>query len=343
MKRSKTTIINYPSDKNGCGFYRTILPFSYLSCVGNYESPFLTSFNFDITYLETANWVRFQRQVTQSQKQIIIEYKKMIQKNNFSAKLAYELDDNVHAIEPSNILAWQFYTKTRKDNLIEIMKMCDVTTFSTKFLVDFYKSEYGIENSICIPNYLPKYLWGNCGKRDKYNKGKKLRILWAGSASHIGKGGDMEFIIPLIKKTLNEFEWVFFGVCPFEIKNNVEFHNWADFFAYPQALDSINADIAICPVKDNVFNYGKSDLKLLEYTAIGLPAIFSAIGKGPYDEYKDKGIRVVPNNIDEWYNAIKEFENNIDSRIQALEAQKKILEKRWLENNISKYTNIFDM
>jgi hypothetical protein len=216
------------------------------------------------------------------------------------------------------------------------MKMCDITTFSTRFLVDYYKSEHGVENSICIPNYLPKFLWGNCGKRDKYNKGKKLRILWAGSASHIGKGGDMEFILPLIQKTLNEFEWVFFGVCPFEIKNKVEFHNWADFYAYPQALDKIDADIAICPISKNEFNYGKSDLKLLEYTALGLPSIFSSIDKGPYDIYKNKGLCVIENNIDMANNSPELIDYGyIDRAYTGLNRNKFIISEETFENSLN--------
>ena len=340
MKEQNKLIINYPSDKNGCGFYRTIIPFSYMSCVKNYETPFLYAFNFDLTYLERANWIRFQRQVTQSQKQIIIEYRKMIQSKGFKTKIAYELDDHVHAIEPQNILAYQFYTERRKKNLIEIMNMCDVTTLSTQHLKDYYESEHNVKNIKVVPNYLPKFLWGNCGKRDKYNKGKKLRILWAGSASHIGKGGDLEFLVPLIQKTHKEFEWVFFGVAPFDIKDKVEFHNWADFYAYPQALDAIDADVAIAPLTDTEFNYGKSDLKLLEYTALGLPGLFSNLSnKGPYDQHKD--VLRLDNNPDNWYNALKELEDCPEYRIKLLDTQQKILNSRWLEDNITTYTDIY--
>ena len=139
-------VINYPSDKNGCGFYRTIIPFSYLSCVENYQSPFLYAFNFDLSLLQRADWVRFQRQVTQSQKQIMLEYKKIIQKNEFKTKIAYEIDDHVHAIEPQNVLAFQFYTDRRKSNLVEIMKMCDVTTVSTDYLKRYYKEQHDVNN-----------------------------------------------------------------------------------------------------------------------------------------------------------------------------------------------------
>lgn len=339
------SVLLFPSDKNGCGFYRTFIPFNYLVSKYEYDCPSLFSFIFDLNYITRASWLRFQRQVTDAQKKVIFEYKKVIKKSGSNCKIAYELDDLVHGIEPSNILAWQFYTDKRKSNLIDIFRACDTVTFSTQFLKDYYEDKFEIDNSVVIPNYLPKYLWGNCGQRNKYGKGKKPRILWAGSASHVGKGGDLEFLVPLIKKTKKEFEWVFFGVIPPELnKSEFEFHNWSDFFSYPQALDSIDADIGICPIKDNVFNYGKSDLKLLEYSSLGLPGLFSSIGEGmgPYDMIE--GINTKENDVDVWYQSIKEMIKDHDLRNNYLTAGKRELNKRWLEdeNNIKKYLDVYN-
>jgi hypothetical protein len=333
-KRPATLVINYPSDKNGCGYYRSIIPFGYLMVRDNFDSPFLYGFNYDLTFIERANWIRFQRQVTEPQKAIFSEYKNLIQKNNFKTKLTFDIDDLVHEIEECNIMAYQYYTDIRKKNLIDLFKLSDMVSFSTQFLKDYYEERHGIKNSHVVPNFLPKFLWGNCGKRDKYNKGKdgKLRILWTGSSSHIGKGGDLEFLVPLIEKTISEFEWVFVGTCPMNLLGKVEFHDWADFYSYPQHLDAINADIGIIPVKDHIFNFGKSDLKLLEYSAIGLPSLCSSIGSGigPYDLVKDA--MVVENKIDDWYSALKKLQNDKDLRQKILEIGQTELNKRWLEN-----------
>lgn len=342
-KKFKTVIL-FPSDKNGCGFHRTFVPFNYLASKSNYDCPAMFAFMFDLNYLARADYVRFQRQVTMSQTKIIREYKRVRDQMKSNAKIVYELDDLVHGIGAHNILAYQFYTKTRRNNLIEIFKMSDIVTFSTQFLKDFYSSNFGINNSFVIPNYLPKFMWGNLGKRDKYNKGKngKLRIFWAGSSSHVALGGDLEFLVPLIKKTANEFEWVFFGTKPPGLVDLVEFHQWRDFYEYPIAMDEVNADIALCPIADTEFNYAKSDLKVLEMTAVGLPCICSNIGngKGPYDLVPN--LMNVKNNPDDWYAAIKEMENP-ETRMKYLEAAQIELNKRWLENpeNTKVYTDIY--
>lgn len=335
-------IVNFPSDKNGCGFYRTFIPYGYLSSKYNYNVTNLMEFVFDLNFIARSNTIRFQRQVTEAQKKVVFEYKKVIQRVGAKTKLVYEIDDVVHEIMPSNIIAYQFYTETKKSNMIQIMRNVDTVTFSTQYLKDYYKDKFGIENSIVVPNFLPKFLWGDKGKRDKANKGKKPRILWAGSASHVGKGGDLEFILPLIKKTKDEFEWVFFGVIPPELTGQFEFVNWADFYSYPAALDAVNADIAIAPVADNSFNYGKSDLKLLEYSALGIPGIYSSIGEGigPYDLVD--GATCVKNNIDDWYQAIKAMTSDPANAATALANGKAELNKRWLEDeaNIQIYRNI---
>jgi glycosyltransferase involved in cell wall biosynthesis len=340
--QSFKSILVYPSDKHGCGFYRNFFPLRYLSATKQeYQITEYYAYNFDLNYVRHANWVRFQRQVTDAQLKLMKAYKKQIQKFNLRTRMTYDLDDLVHGILPSNILAYRFYTKKRQQNLIEIFKMVDRVSFSTQFLKNYYEEHFGINHSIVVPNYLPKYMWGHCGKRNKYNKSKKMRILWAGSASHIGRGGDLEFLMPLIKKTKNEFEWVFFGVQPPELEGQVEFHKWADIYKYPSALDAVDADVAIAPIKDDIFNYAKSDLKILEYSALGLPTIGSTIGSGagPYDMVD--GLTLCENRIDDWYQALKGMQNDPNLRMQALEAGQTELEKRWMEDNIDRYVKLF--
>jgi hypothetical protein len=338
-----TAIISFPSDKNGCGYHRTYIPFDYLHSKYNFNITNMSEFLFDLNYISKSKYIRFQRQVTEAQKKVIYEYKKILARTQSPCKLIYDLDDVVHEIQPSNIIAYQFYTETKRNNLLYIMKMVDKVTFSTRYLQDYYKDKFGIDNSVVIPNFLPRFLWDGKGQRNKRGKGNKPRILWTGSASHIGKGGDLEFLLPLIKKTKDEFEWVFFGTMPPELIGKYEFHQWTDFYSYANTLDNINADVALCPVADNSFNYGKSDLKLLEYSAVGLPAIYSSIGSGigPYD--LNDGLCTVVNQEGLWYDAIKSLTTDETKWKNHLAAGKKELNRRWLEDevNINLYRNLF--
>lgn len=341
------SLLLFPSDKNGCGFYRTFFPFRYLATkYPEFHISEFYAFFYDLNYLRRANWIRFQRQVTDAQKKIMTQYKLQLSKHNQNGKIAYELDDLVHGIMPNNIMAYQFYTPKRKNNLIDIFKMSDVVTFSTNYLKKYYDDNFGIRNSVVIPNFLPKHMWYGCGKRDKRNKdpNKKPRVLWAGSASHLGKGGDLEFLVPLIKKTYMDIKWIFYGCQPFELEGMVEYHPWSNIYEYSASLDSIDADIAIAPISDIQFNYGKSDLKLIEYSALGIPTIASSIGNkiGPYDIIPNAC--TIENKVDLWYSAIMSHFKDEKTWQATMLAGKTELAKRWLEDdaNIGLYKSIYE-
>lgn len=331
-------IVCFPSDKNGCGYYRTMIPLEYMAARLNWNISFMYQFCFDLNLIKGSHYIRFQRQCTENQKRCIWEYRRCIDGTGAPARLCYELDDIVHGIEPQNIAAYQFYTKTRRDNVLEIMRMSHVVTFSTKFLKHFYEREYGIRHSVVVPNSLPKYLWQPDMTIEKRPGKKKPVILWAGSASHVGPGGDLEFMIPMIEATTDEFEWLFVGCLPpklekYKTSGRITFIPWSNFWEYPSAMQSINADVALAPIKDGLFNYAKSDLKYLEYGAMGIPAICSTIGNGigPYDQTNCPNL--VDNDPDSWYQAIQDLLGNEEKYYDTINKQFDFVNDRWLEND----------
>ncbi len=337
MEAPGKRIINFPSDKNGCGFYRSLIPLGYLTARLDWDCTFMYQFVFDLNLIRTANWVRFQRQCTENQMRCILEYRKCIDKTQSKARVIYELDDLVHAIEPHNVLAYQFYTPKRRSNVVDIMKMSHRVTFSTQYLRDFYLQHFGINHSVVIPNFLPKYLWGGQFV-DKRPKLSKPVVMWAGSASHVGNGGDLEFLLPMIEATTDEFDWLFVGVCPPKLKGKVRFIPWANFYDYPGLMQSIKADIAIAPIADTIFNLAKSDLKYIEYSAMNIPSLLSSIGegRGPYNSTPGN---LVMNDPDAWYQAIKTLAADEIKQKETLMKQQAFVNTRWLENqeNVNLY------
>lgn len=340
-------VIVFPSDKNGCGFYRNLIPLNYCMSHYNWDTTFLFQFVFDLNLVQSSSVIRFQRQCTENQYKCIREYRQCINATRAPTKIMYELDDLVHGIEPHNVVAYQYYTPTRKRNVVEIMKMSNRVTFSTDFLAKFYREKFGIEHSVVIPNYLPKYMWNpnpDISKRpaDKDRIDGKPVILWAGSASHVGPGGDMEFLLPMIDATTDEFDWLFVGVCPPSLKGKVRTTKWNHFYNYPGAMQSLKADLAIAPITDSVFNYAKSDLKYLEYAAMNIPSLLSTIGngQGPYD--KTNSPNLVDNDPDAWYRSILEILDDEDHYNKTIKLQHEYLSGRWLEDNIGIYKNTFN-
>lgn len=346
-KNTKKRVITFPSDKNGCGFYRNVIPLNYCMAKYDWDTTFLFQFVFDLNLVRVSDVVRFQRQCTDNQYRCILEYRNCIRASKSNAKLMYELDDLVHGIEPHNVIAYQYYTPSRKRNVVEIMKMSDRVTFSTKYLADFYRENFNIHQGVVLPNYLPKFMWNPDPLVDKRptgeeREGNKPVILWAGSASHVGPGGDLEFLVPMIEATLDEFTWHFVGVAPPQLKGKVKLTDWSHFYDYPTMMQQLKADVAIAPISDTKFNYAKSDLKYLEYSAMNIPCICSTIGngQGPYDLSNCQNL--VENDPDSWYQAIKDLANNEEAYYDTINLQQEYLENRWLENNIEQYYNAFD-
>lgn len=59
----------------------------------------------------------------------------------------------------------------------------------------------------------------------------------------------------------------------------------------------------VAPLRDEEFNRAKSDLKAIEYTALGLPAVVS--DRPSYRIARDHGIAAVPDDVDAWRTAVR--------------------------------------
>jgi len=99
-------------------------------------------------------------------------------------------------------------------------------------------------------------------------------------------------------------------------------------------------DIAIAPLHDNIFNHGKSNIKWQEATRAGAALVASNIG--PYSHLKRGVAKLVDNNTESWYKALKELVDSKESRDQMLEIATKELENYRLENNWTYYKNMFE-
>ena len=87
---------------------------------------------------------------------------------------------------------------------------------------------------------------------------------------------DMTEILPLIKSTVKDFQWVFFGYCPEELKpfvdkKQIEVHSGTTILSYSSALENMQLQAIVAPITRNVFNYCKSFIKYMEAAALGVP------------------------------------------------------------------------
>jgi hypothetical protein len=154
---------------------------------------------------------------------------------------------------------------------------------------------------------------------------------WAGAQQHTG---DLELIFDVVKETSDEIQWVFFGLCFEEwLPYGVEAHDPVDFDLYPTTLAGLNLDLAVAPLAHNRFNQCKSDLKLLEYGALGIPVVCTDI-----DPYRNAPVTRVRNTKHAWLQAIRERIHDLDAAARdGDELRRWIFEHRMLDQHLDQW------
>lgn len=187
-----------------------------------------------------------------------------------------EIDDNILSTPEYNPAA-PFYGPDSELRQIAIdqMKVSDGVICSTPYLAEIY-AEFNPDTFI-VQNAIDFGLWGKAQAKRKGG----IRIGWAGGASHVD---DLESILPAVKNILKDYKDVRFVLVhgiPESFKGipGVEcFYKWSRIDKYPQTLAGLDFDIGIAPLIDNAFNRGKSNLRWLEYSALGIPTVASKVG-----------------------------------------------------------------
>lgn len=182
--------------------------------------------------------------------------------------IVYELDDLLTRIPRENDNAREFPADIEA-RLARAIRLCDRLVVSTEPLAAAF-GRYAQE-TVVAPNLLDNAVWG--AVQAKRREGARPRVGWAGSNSH---GGDLNLIEDVVKALAAEVDWIFLGYCPNRLKPYVrEFHPPVAVKDYPEALASLGLDVAIAPLAANAFNEAKSNLKLLEYGALGYAVVCS--------------------------------------------------------------------
>ncbi|WP_191833283.1 glycosyltransferase [Pseudomonas fluorescens] len=212
-----------------------------------------------------------------------------------SARRVYEIDDYVLAAPQKNDHARNTPLDTEQQ-LRRGIGLCDRVVVTTDALANALSSMH--QDIRVVPNMLTAHMWQ--GLKSQRGTSRKPRVGWGGGSSH---GGDLEIIAEVVRELANEVEWVFFGMCPENLKPYIhEYHQGVALADYPAKLASLNLDLALAPLEFHIFNDCKSNLRLLEYGACGYPVICT-------DTEAYRGYlpctRVKTNSTQEWLQAIR--------------------------------------
>lgn len=343
--------LNYVADYGGCGHWRLMWPSQLLNAtqraIIHNSSIMIESEN----YYKNITSIRMQRQVAPHQ----LKFFKFLQalKSKHGINLIYEIDD---VFLYDDIPKYNRFRSAYSDPNIKkigtsIMKDCDEVTVTCNYMKDYY-SQF-CNNITVIPNYMPRSwidryydesrLYKNYDKHVKQKR--KPRVLYSASGAHFDTTGynkyvdDFSHINNTIRSTYNDIQWVFLGAFPIPLKDlvtsgKVEFHNWSMIPHYPDKIYDLQVNMTIAPLQDNVFNRCKSDLKLIEPGALGLPAICQDIVTYQNALYKFK-------TGDELVDQIKTLTSNRDVYIKSCRKSRAIAASRWLDDKLDIFVELY--
>lgn len=313
--RPLPVVMAMPADQQGCGHYRMMKPFDALKQANLIDGKLLR------TYLGLPTMKRYAPDALIIQRQITDTFHTWIEQTSRFTNVfkVYELDDYLPNASLKNI----HRTKVPKDVLKLMRKslsFMDRFVVSTAPLAEIFAGTHA--DIRVVENRLPLTWWGALNTQRR--QGKKPRVGWGGGSSHTG---DLELIADVVKALSDEVEWVFFGMCPPKLRPYIhEYHRGVPIDEYPAKLASLNLDLALAPLEENLFNRCKSNLRLMEYGACGFPVICTDIE--PYRG--DLPVTRVRNRYKDWVDAIRMHLADLDATARTGDALQAAIRKDWM-------------
>lgn len=155
--------------------------------------------------------------------------------------------------------------------------------------------------------------------KDEYNAKKideksPIRIGFMGS---LHKDIDFEFVEEALLKIMEEYsdkvQLEFMGFIPENLKGlpNVKHFSFIpDYDTFIEFFKSREWDIGLAPLANTAFNRSKTNNKFREYSALGVPGIYSNIITYNEDVRNKENGLLANNNKDAWYDGLKELIDN---------------------------------
>lgn len=287
--RPRPRVVAHPADRDACGEYRIIAPSRVLFEAGVLHTGETMRLMMPPEYARIApDTIVFQRQIEDHQIEKLAEIKQLS-----PALRVFELDDLLTNL-PLKSVHRPNIPRDVGQRLRRAVGLCDRLVVSTAPLAKAYGAM--CDEVVILPNRLERGRWQ--GLRMQPRDEGRPRVGWAGALGHLG---DLQMMASIVEETAKHVDWVFFGMCPDELRPYVkEFHDWVPIPDYPAKLASLEFDLGIAPLELNPFNEAKSNLRLLEYGVLGVPVICTDIV--PYQG--DLPARRVKNRHRDWVKAI---------------------------------------
>jgi glycosyltransferase involved in cell wall biosynthesis len=204
------------------------------------------------------------------------------------------------------------FLSMRNERMKVLMAAAEQCWFSTPRLADEYRQNC----SACriIPNTLDPRLWSTSRPRFEFPANDRVRLLYMGTARHSGdlamllpaldavaarRPGSLELTVMGVAGAVPPRPWLYRLQIPLSARTYPSFIRWL--------VRQGPFDVGLAPLERTPFNDCKSDIKFLDYSAMGLLSMVSDVPA--YTEVaKSRGLAItVENSTDAWTSALAQI------------------------------------
>jgi glycosyltransferase involved in cell wall biosynthesis len=200
------------------------------------------------------------------------------------SRLVYEIDDDVFRVTPVNWQAYHVFSRPEiREAVTHQAQVADLITVTTSHLAAVMREETGNPGVAVLPNCIPGWVL-DMPRASR----ERPAVGWAGGASH---GSDVGLIVDPVRRFLRRFPgWDFqlggtdFSESflnpsgkarkPYLLSDRVLHVPWVPVYEQPREYyATADFDIGLAPLTGTDFDLAKSDVKVLEWAARGIPSI----------------------------------------------------------------------
>lgn len=217
-----------------------------------------------------------------------------------------------------------------------MMRLADVVTAPSATLAQRYFEMGGTETAV-LENYLPPSFLA-AAKEVRRSNG--ITIGWHAGIEHMY---DVEQLglRAVFERLLNEHPELHLTTIGLPLKLDsprFEFQSWAHYDALAPRVAGF--DIGIAALTDVQFNRARSNIKVKEYAATGVPWLASPIG--PYVGMgEDQGGRLVPD--DRWYEELARLIGDAKARKRLAKKGRRWAKGETIEKNVQRWEQVFEL
>ncbi|MFL5763952.1 MAG: glycosyltransferase family 4 protein [Bacteroidia bacterium] len=249
----------------------------------------------------------------------------------FSKKIVYDIDDLIFLGHSSDANKRSKFLKG-KAKAIFLMRKADHVITCTPMLDEFARkynsSTTDISSTIDTDAYFP---------RTDYSVKNKIILGWSGSHS---TSRFLHLLDGVLAELANELDFELMVIGDADFKMPGVKLNAISWKPDTEVKDLSRIDIGLYPLPDEQWVYGKSGLKALQYMALGIPTIATAIGAN-FRVIADKENGFLVKSPEEWKNTILQLAADIKLRERTGKNARAHVENHFsLKANKDKYLDI---